>query len=113
MTQPKIERRRAPRASAQLPLRLSDDAGARAATLRNISASGLCCDFEQPLAEMTLLGIQLELPGGDGPHDVQGVVVRCDKRRGVAPPTYEVAVYFTEMPPATREAIHQFVAQTR
>ena len=60
---------------------------------------------------MTLVRIGLEIPGVDGAHDVQGAVVRCAKLRGQNPPTYEVAVYFTDVEPATRTAIDRFVKQ--
>ena len=109
MSDARPERRGAPRASADLPLQLSPKTGAQPARLQNISQTGLCCQFPEPLTEMTLMGIDLELPGGE-PHRVQGIVVRCDKVRGVSPPTYEVAIYFTELEAATRRAIQQYVA---
>ena len=108
MSDARSERRGAPRADANLPLMLSPEAGAQAARLQNISQSGLCCEFPDPLTEMTLMGIDIELPGGDA-HRVEGIVVRCDKMRGVSPPTYEVAIYFTELKPETRRAITQYV----
>ncbi len=103
------ERRGAPRAAAQLPLRLSPDAEAQPATLKDLSTSGLCCRYGEPVTEMTLMGIQLELPGQEQAHALRGVVVRCEKLRGVNPPTYEIAIYFTEVPAATRQAIGAFV----
>jgi hypothetical protein len=104
-----IERRAAPRAAADFPLRLSPNAKAGPARLRDISANGLCCDYGEAVAEMTVMGVQVELPES-GAHELRGVVVRCEKRRGVNPPTYEVAIYFTEMAPRTRQAIGAFVA---
>ncbi|MEM7201862.1 MAG: PilZ domain-containing protein [Planctomycetota bacterium] len=101
------ERRGAPRAEASLPLRLSPDATAQPATLRNLSTTGLCCDSPVPLDEMALMGIQLEL--SSQAHDIKGVVVRCDKHDGAV--GYEVAIYFTEVAPATRKAIGDFVVK--
>lgn len=108
MSDARPERRGAPRANADLPLKLSPEAGAQGARLHDISQSGLRCEFPEPLGEMTLMGIDLELPGGD-PHQVQGIVVRCDKLRGVSPPTYDLAIYFTEVKPETRRAINRYV----
>lgn len=109
MSDARAERRGAPRTAADLPLTLSPHAGASPARLQNISQSGLCCEFAEPLAEMTVMGIDLELPGSES-HRARGIVVRCDKQRGVSPPTYEVAIYFTELEPRTRRAIARYVA---
>ena len=108
MTNSPAERRNAPRADADFPVQLSADAGAQPAVLQNISQTGLCCHFPDPLTEMTLMAIDLNLP--EGAAKVKGVVVRCDKLRGMDPPTYEAAIYFTEMEPATRRAIDAYVS---
>lgn len=108
MSHAQSERRGAPRASADIPLHLSTATDARPAQLQNISETGLCCHFTEPVSEMTMMGIDLVLPG-DEPHRVQGVVVRCDRDEQVTPPGYEVAIYFTEMEPQARVAIKQFV----
>ena len=109
MSQAQSERRGAPRASADIPLQLSTTADARPARLQNISETGLCCLFEQAVAEMTVMGIDLILPD-DGKHRIKGVVVRCDKDGEAKPPDYEVAIYFTEIEPQARLAIRQLVA---
>ena len=61
------------------------------------------------MAEMTLVGIALDLPGVTEQVHVKGVVVRCDKLRGINPPTYEIGIFFTEMSDATRANLAQFV----
>lgn len=104
-----VERRRAPRASVSIPIRLSPRGEAEPATLVNLSTSGLCCHFGEAMTEMTLVGIDLDLPGCAERARVQGAVVRCDKVRGVNPPTYEIGVFFTDMSDATRRTIHEFV----
>ena len=110
MPTPDLERRRAPRATVSIPLHLSPRGDAEPATLVNISASGLCCRFADPIAEMTLVGMGIELPGQERACEVQGAVVRCDKIRGVNPPTYEIGIFFTEMSDETRKAIQEFVS---
>jgi len=88
---------------------LSPRGDAEAATLVNISESGLCCRFSDAIVEMTLVGMGIDLPGQESVCDVQGAVVRCDKIRGINPPTYEIGIFFTDMSDATRKAIQDFV----
>lgn len=109
MTSHPSERRRAPRAKASFPVQLNLRAEAAPATLKDISSNGLCCRFHEPIREMTLVHMDLRLPGTGSAHGVDGVVVRCDKLRGESPPAYEVAVYFTGIAPEARAAIHGFV----
>jgi hypothetical protein len=111
MSKVDLERRRAPRASVSIPIQLSPHGEAQPATLTNLSTSGLGCEFGEAMTEMTLVGIDLDLPGASKPARVQGVVVRCDKIRGVNPPTYEIGVFFTEMSDETRAVVMEFVEQ--
>lgn len=104
-----LERRRAPRATASIPLLLSPRGDAQPATLVNISTSGLGCQFGEAMTEMTLVGIGVQLPGQESVAELKGAVVRCDKVRGVNPPTYEIGIFFTDMPDATRKSIQEFV----
>lgn len=110
MARPDLERRRAPRATVSIPLHLSPRGDAQPATLVNLSASGLCCQFNEAVTEMTLVGIGIELPGQDAVAEVKGAVVRCDKVRGLNPPTYEIGIFFTDMSDSTRKTIQEFVA---
>jgi hypothetical protein len=110
-----IERRRAPRAAAELPIQLQRPAGGdgalhvQPATLKDISANGLCCALGQPMQEMTLVKLDLPLPNETSTISVSGVVVRCDKIRGVPTPTYEIGVYFHDLDSAGRTRIERFV----
>lgn len=110
------ERRRAQRAPADFSIHIGQspkagvtDTAKAPAKLRDLSISGLCCYHPEPLNEMTLVHMSLSLPGDARSHEVDGAVVRCAKLRGQSPPTYEVAVYFTEMAPETRAALGAFV----
>ncbi len=112
MTSKGIERRRAPRAQADFAIRVADRGESRAARVKDLSTNGLCCFHPEPVGEMTLVAMQLQLPGdADRLHEIQGAVVRCEKVRGQNPPTYELAVYFTEIAPDTRRAIGGYVEQ--
>lgn len=108
-----IERRRAPRAAASFPIQLTAQAQPGApATLKDISNNGLCCTYGEPVREMTVVKLDMRFPGQKDMHSVQGVVVRCAKRRGESPPTYEIAIYFAEMAAASRAALEQYVGAT-
>jgi len=108
MTAPR-ERRRAPRAIAAFPIRLQPKEGSSPATLKDLSTIGLCCTTPQRLSELTLLGIDLQLPGQQAMHSIKGAVVRCEPARD-APGQFEVAVFFTEIAPAAKAALASYVA---
>lgn len=120
MTRPAMERRRAPRAKAEFAIQLGDvkPTGARErstdqlqpAQLKDLSTGGLCCLLGEALREMTLVELSMQLPGDATPHRVQGAVVRCAKVRGTTPPTYEAAIFFTDVSADCRAAISSFVA---
>ena len=105
------ERRRAPRAPAGFPIRMTQRAEARPGTVVDISENGLCCTFPEPIREMTLVGIDLKLPTASQSHSIHGAVVRCEKRRNVSPATYEVAVYFTDLAPDIRQELRDYVTR--
>lgn len=103
------ERRRAPRAPADFPIQLSPRGSSGPAQLKDLSEIGLCCTAQQSLPEMTLVGIDLDLPGQDQRHTIQGAVVRCEPLRS-DPGRFEVAVYFTSITAPARAAIASYVA---
>ena len=80
------ERRNHARAAVDWPVTIALDGGEYEARLRDVSRSGVCFYLDRRIPEMTLLRLELELPGGDGEAQRVsgvGVVVRC---RPVAPP---------------------------
>ena len=105
------ERRRAPRAPASFAVRLSPAAESRPAQLKDISEIGLCCHSEEPVAEMTAVRIDFELPNRPGPHTVAGAVVRCEAAED-NPGGFEVAVYFTQVGEDTQKALREYVQGT-
>ena len=110
---PRAERRRATRAAATFPVRLSSESHADPAILRDLSEIGLACSAPQPIAEMTLVGLDFVLPGSAENHHVQGAVVRCAPLRvpSGAERRWDIAVYFTEVSDATRRALREYVAR--
>ncbi len=110
MSESRIERRQAPRAVADIPIQLTPREDAQPATLKDISISGIRCQFAEAISEMTLLQINLALPGQKQPACIQGAVVRCEKLRDQSPPTYELGIFFTDMSEEARSHIKDFVA---
>jgi hypothetical protein len=106
-----VERRSVPRAKADFAIHLSDGDEKTEARIKDLSTRGLSCTFPEPIGEMTLVAISLELPGAPQAYDIQGAVVRCEKLRGRKPPTYEIGIYFTTIEPEGRRAIAGYVEQ--
>ena len=100
------ERRRAMRVKALLPIRLQARDADHEARLRDISTAGLCCFFPEPIPEMTLVGVDLELNGK--PHEIEGAVVRC---LDAGEEGYEIAIFFTNLPGPIRVQLGQLVAE--
>lgn len=108
------ERRRAPRAPADLAFHIATKGAPEPARLRDISTLGLSCETRSRIPEMTTLKVDLELPGGTGkklPVAAEGVVVRCARLAAGKSDGYEVAIYFTRMEGQHRDAIGSYVTQ--
>lgn len=105
------ERRRAPRARADFPIRLTPQEGAAPARLKDLSTLGLCCTTAQEMPELTRVGIHLQLPGTERPHTLEGAIVRCEPAAAEAEEGYEVAIYFTAVDEAAKAALRAYVAQ--
>ena len=83
--------------------------------VRNISMSGLLLLSPKRVPEMTIVGMRLVLPAPGQPDqtwsfDITGAVVRCEPTRDDGKDVFELAVFFTDMPPETRSAVQQFIA---
>ncbi len=105
------ERRRWTRAKAEWPLTVVLDDGRHEARVRDISRAGICFFIDRPIAEMTALKLEFELPVDGGMRRIAGTgaVVRCD-RISVAVDHYEVAVFLQELPDPDRATIEEYVA---
>jgi hypothetical protein len=109
------ERRAHPRAAAEMPVTIGHEDRRIAARVRDLSASGVRFLSPQPLAEMTAVRLDLELPGqpsgAAAPERIaaEGAIVRCVP----AGKEHEVAVYFTSIPEDARAAIRRFVEARR
>ena len=108
------ERRNHPRAAVDWPVTIALEDGEHPARLRDVSRSGVCFYLDRRIPEMTLLRLELDLPGVDDAGEPRrisgmGVVVRC---RRVAPPVdhYEVAVFLNDISDEDRSQLESVVA---
>ena len=108
---PQSERRRAIRAAAAFPVKLSTKPEAAPALLRDISEIGLACTSNHAIPEMTLVGLDFSLPGASDVHHVKGAVVRCEPLAKGSKKEWDLAVYFTELTPVTRAALRNYVGK--
>ncbi len=102
------ERRRAPRAEADFEIQLFGPTGAHSARIRDISENGLACESSAAVDEMTVLELGLALPGAPT-QKIQGAVVRCEPIAGSDPASFDLAVFFTDVPMQARTALKSFV----
>ena len=109
-TQP--ERRRAPRVADRVAVSIVNPREVIRAETKDLSTSGAYCSLDRFIPLMTKLQLAFSLPTASQPIRCEGVVVR------VLPQTeqpgrniYEVAVFFTEVSDADRNALNAFVQQ--
>ena len=106
------ERRRWSRASADWPISLGLADGRFEARVRDVSQAGVCFFLDRPVATMTVLAVDLELPVPGGKRLVKGrgVVVRCE-RISERIDHYEIAVYLDQLAQPDREVLAAYVAE--
>lgn len=116
------ERRRHPRAAANLSMRLSIGPDIVETRIRNLSCSGISFLLPMQLQPMSRVQIALELPHDRGADafSIAGVVVRCEPiaanpaaapaRLGVA--AFEAAIFFDELSDRARAQISRFVDES-
>ena len=109
-TESDADRRLWPRADADWPIRLLLPEGHFEARVRDVSRAGICFFLDRPIAEMTTLRIDLELPVAEGMRFIRGdaVVVRCDKISDLLE-HYEIAAFLSNMADPDRDALEAFV----
>lgn len=110
MTKPSSERRRQPRAKADLPITIDSMQGRVKARVRDLSATGICFFLNEPVPEMTAVKIDLELPINGKPSKISGdgAVVRC-QRIATGIEHYEIAVFFTHLREDGKKIIDSYV----
>lgn len=117
MTKQVAERRKNQRVETDLPrpALVLDDSG-KPAVLKNISVSGLSCISSEPIPEMTLVDLKMQLPALPEedldfyPLSCKGAVVRCEPMaRCNSRSKWTIAIYFTEMDEENTEILHRYV----
>ncbi|MBP8132580.1 MAG: PilZ domain-containing protein [Candidatus Hydrogenedentes bacterium] len=109
MSSAESDRRRFPRSHSSVPARAADVAPEVFNHVDNISANGVLCHTNRPVALMTRMQIALELPKPfDRFINADGVVVRCDPHEEEAG-HYQVAILFTRISDEDHKAVHKFV----
>ncbi len=111
---PQSDRRRAIRAVATFPVKLSTKPDAEPAALRDLSEIGLACTSTHAIPEMTLVGLDFALPGQTERHHLKGAVVRCEPMPALgSKKQWDIAVYFTEVTPVTKAALKHYVGKAK
>ena len=104
------ERRRWPRAVADLPITVAVAGSSTPARVRDVSRAGVCFYLDRPIPEMTMLDVVLELHTRAGTKKIHGngAVVRCARiAKGVD--HYEIAVFLHDMADSDRELMAAYV----
>jgi c-di-GMP-binding flagellar brake protein YcgR len=110
-----VERRRYPRVSTDLPLRLTFRDKTVETRIHDLSGSGIRFRAPAALPLLSRVQIALELPDAPAgqpvvPIAITGVVVRCleAEPRGEAP--YDTAIFFDDVSEAARARLQRFVS---
>ena len=107
------ERRAHPRARVEFPITIEAKDRRVAARVRDVSRSGIAFLSKIPFPEMTVLRVDVAIPGAAKPMiRADGAVVRCEKDAsgGGASGDYDVAIFFTAIGDDDREEIARYVS---
>ncbi|MGQ9571456.1 MAG: PilZ domain-containing protein [bacterium] len=83
----------------------------------NISQGGIYCDTTQYIEPYTIVQVRLVLQKGDGKEKLQreinceGIVVRCEKKKGSSKFPYSVAIHFLDMSSNDRNFIKELIQE--
>ena len=107
------ERRRDPRLTAQVPVKISQEDGDLVTETANISRAGAYCRVERALEPMMKLKVQVLIPIRKNDSSVttkkitcQGVVVRTER---TPDNHYNVAIFFSDITKRDAECISDYV----
>ncbi|MEA3328277.1 MAG: PilZ domain-containing protein [Candidatus Omnitrophota bacterium] len=111
-----LERRKYPRAKADISLKIARTGEIVQSKIHDISCSGIHCQLNQPIKLMTKVVIILLLPriAGEKIDDFdkikgQGVVVRIQEVAERDEILYNTAVFFTDLSKKDKDKITRFV----
>jgi hypothetical protein len=102
------ERRKSPRFTVEVPVRLTARGASYPGRLRDICRDAALVEVDRPWSLETPVALAMELPGTGGPLEVLGRVVRLVPAQGGGP--HGIAVLFTDVSPAAATRIDFFIA---
>lgn len=109
----KVEKRRYPRASKNLPIKIKNDDFDLVAETKNISCIGAYCQVDRYIAPFTKLQTTILLPPKTkkNTHSIicKGVVVRVEKNHNDLETQYNIAIYFNEISKIAMLKINRFL----
>lgn len=108
------ERRRWPRANADVAATVALEGATSEARVRDISRAGVCFYLDRPIPLMTVLELRMNLPVADGVRQVtgRGAVVRSEKISAHVE-HYEIAIFLHEMADPDRKCVEDYVGTWR
>lgn len=114
----KVERRKHPRITTQLPVELEQDTLSITTETRNLSCAGIYCQIQKPLPLMSKVAITMFLPwtssnGVTARKKIkcEGVVVRSEPTilASASCAHHNVAIFFTDLAETERQIIARYV----
>ena len=108
------ERRRWPRANADVAATVALEGSTNEARVRDISRAGVCFYLDRPIPLMTVLELRMNLPVEGGVRQVtgRGAVVRSEKISAHVE-HYEIAIFLHEMAEPDRKCVEEDVGHWR
>jgi hypothetical protein len=101
------ERRKSPRFSVDVPVRLSSGGASFPGRLKDLCRDAVLVETHHPLPLESQVAVAMALPGTSGPLEVGGRVIRVAPGDGDA---QRVAILFTSVTPAAETRIDFFIA---
>jgi c-di-GMP-binding flagellar brake protein YcgR len=111
-----VERRRQPRVTADLPLRLTFKDRTVETRIKDLSGSGIRFKAPAALPLLSRVQIALELPDAAAPGQpaasiaITGVVVRCREGDAAEEARYDTAIFFEDLSEIARARLARFVS---
>lgn len=118
-----VERRKHPRKQISIKSVIAGhDVSSECYTV-DLSANGLLCQTNRPVAVFTKVQITLMVPRPNGnskagrhredPVECEGIVVRCEKDSEKREPSYSTAIFFSDIEDDAMEKIQRYLVSHR
>lgn len=110
----KTERRKYPRAEAELPLNIAADGYAFSTNTQNVSCVGAYCHLDKYMPPFTKIAVKVTLPIVNNQRlanntvECKGVVVRTEDDESGG---FNIAIFFNAINSSQRKKISQYISQ--